>query len=144
MRKTRFVGTNLMRTAPPAGFGIDFMVDDDDAIVATVTFDESKEGDKGILHGGAIAAVLDEAMGAAAYEYGQPGYTVTMTYNYASHIPLHEDVHIKAWIEKVEGKKVFAACSAQLVDGTEAVNGTGLFIASAKLKKHLDARANKQ
>lgn len=141
-RKTRFVGTRLMRSAPPAGFGIDFLLDDDMAIVAEVVFDDSKEGDRGILHGGAIATVLDEAMGAVAYENGKPGYTVTMTYNYKSHIPLHAPVAIRAWVEKIEGKKVFTACTATLADGTLAVDGTGLFIASEKLKKHLDAKAN--
>ncbi|MEL6524874.1 MAG: PaaI family thioesterase [Chloroflexota bacterium] len=141
-RKTRFVGTKLMRNAPPAGFGIDFLVNDDMEIVADVTFDESKEGDKGILHGGAIATVLDEAMGAVAYENGKPGYTATMTYNYRSHIPLYETVAIRAWIEKIDGKKVFAACTATLTDGTLAVDGTGLFIASEKLKQHLDAKAS--
>ena len=136
-RIARFTGTRFMTSPTPAGFGIRFCVADDNSVYATVVFDESKEGGRGILHGGAIAAVLDEAMGTAAGENGTPGYTVTMTYNYKAHIPLNEEITVRAWVERVEGRKVFAECDAQLADGTVAVTGSGLFIQSETLKKQL-------
>ena len=138
-RISRFKGTNFMCRESPYGFGIRFMVNDDKSIFAKITFDEHKEGGQGILHGGAISAVLDEAMGTAAFERGKPGYTATMTYNYHSHIPLFQEVTIRAWVEKIEGKKVFAACETILTDGTIAVTGTGLFIASEKLKREVES-----
>jgi acyl-coenzyme A thioesterase PaaI-like protein len=133
-RISRFTGTNFLCKASPYGFGIRFYVAEDKSVFVTTQFDEHKQGGQGILHGGAIAAVLDEAMGTAAFEAGSPGYTATMTYNYKSHIPLNQDVTIRAWIEKQEAKKVFAACEAVLADGTVAVTGTALFIASDQLK----------
>ena len=139
-RISRFTGTNFMHRQPPYGFGVRFSVKDDHSVFADVAFDASKEGGKGIVHGGAVAAVLDEAMGAAAYEAGQPGYTVTMTYNYQSHIPLYETSHIRAWVAKIEGKKIFTACDVTLPDGTVAVTGNGLFIASEKLKAQIDSK----
>jgi|GEM_PF-2147028 len=133
-RLSRFPGTKFMHREPPAGFGIRFSVNDDKSVFVKVIFDESKEGGKGILHGGAIAAVLDEAMGTAAFEAASAGYTATMTYSYKSHIPLYEEVTIKAWVVNVEGKKIYAECEAVLADGTVAVIGNGLFIASEKLQ----------
>lgn len=136
---SRFTGTNFMNRQSPYGFGIRFYVNEDRSVFADVTFDESKEGGKAIVHGGAIAAVLDEAMGTAAYESGKAGYTATMTYNYHAHIPLYQEVHIRAWVEKIEGKKIYAACEALLSDSKPAVTGTGLFIASESLQKVIEA-----
>lgn len=138
-RVSHFRGTSFMTEQSPYGFGIRFMVEDDQTIFAEVVFDKSKEGGNGIVHGGAIAAVLDEAMGVAAYEAGQPGYTVTMTYNYRSHILIGEKIIITAQVDKIEGRKVFASCKAALLDGTIAVDGIGLFIFSDVLKAELDA-----
>lgn len=139
---SRFPGTNFMTRPAPEGFGVRFRVADDKSIYANIVFDESKQGDVGILHGGAIAAVLDEAMGVAAYEHGHAGYTVSMTYNYKKHIPLQEPITVKARVDTVEGRKIFASCEAYLPDGAVAVDGSGVFIASKKLQKHLDANAH--
>lgn len=137
-RISRFSGTKFMTSSPPVGFGVRFSVADNKTVFTTIVFDESKEGGKGILHGGAIAAVLDEAMGVAAYENGQAGYTVTMTYNYQSHIPIGHEIRIRAWVEAIVERKIFTACDAQLPDDTIAVIGSGIFVASKKLQKQLD------
>lgn len=137
-RISKFSGTKFMTRQNPYGFGIRFSVNDDQSVFATVTFDESKEGGAGILHGGAISAVLDEAMGAAAYEAGSAGYTVHMAYQFATHIPLYQEILIRAWVTKIEGKKVYINCSATLPDEIVAVTGEGLFIASQKLQTMLD------
>lgn len=132
---SNFTGTKLMFTEPPVGFGIRFSVEDDKSVFVRVTFDESKEGGVGVLHGGAIAAVLDEAMGTAAFEAVKAAYTATMTCNYQSMIPLYEEVLIRAWVTKSEGKKIYIESEAILKDATVAVTATGLFIASDKLQK---------
>lgn len=137
-RTSRFTGTNFMCNPPPEGFGVRFKVADDDSVFAEIIFDESKQGGHGILHGGAIAAVLDEAMGAAAFEAGHGGYTITMTYNYKQHIPLGQTITVRARVDKIEDeRKVFASCEALLPDGSIAVDGTGLFIVSKKLQAML-------
>ena len=136
-RFSRFTGTTFMVSPAPVGFGIRFSVADDQSVYAVVVFDESKQGGAGILHGGAIAAVLDEAMGVAAYESGHAGYTVTMTYNYKTHIPLGEEIMIRAWVDRVEGRKVFALCEARLADDQLAVDGSGIFVSSEVLQKQL-------
>jgi uncharacterized protein (TIGR00369 family) len=131
---TQFPGTNFMNRESPYGFGICFSVNEDKSITAKVTFDEHKQGGPGILHGGAIAAVLDEAMGVAAFEHGKGGFTATMTINYHRPIPLFHKVTVRAWIEKSEGKKVYAVCETFLEDGSLAASGTGLFIESEMLQ----------
>lgn len=135
---SKFPGTNFMNRESPYGFGIKFLVSEDKTISAKVVFDEHKQGGPGILHGGAIAAVLDEAMGNATFEYGKGGFTATMTINYHKPIPLFQEVTIRAWIEKSDGKKVYALCEALLEDGSLAVSGTGLFIESEMLQLEIE------
>lgn len=135
---SEFHSTNFMGRESPYGFGIRFSVNEDKSICTKVIFDEHKQGAPGILHGGASAAVLDEAMGAAVFEYGKAGFTATMTVNYHKPIPLFQEITFRAWVEKSEGKKVFAACEALLPDGTVAVSGTGLFIQSDMLQQMMN------
>lgn len=138
-RISNFTGTRFLSTPSPEGFGIRFSVADDKSVFVTVIFDESKEGGAGVLHGGAIAAVLDEAMGTAAFEAVKAAYTATMTCDYKAMIPLFEEVLIRARVTKSEGKKIYVESEAMLKDGTVAVIATGLFIASDKLQMIVDA-----
>jgi acyl-coenzyme A thioesterase PaaI-like protein len=143
-RRSNFPGTRFLSRPAPAGFGMEFYVRDDKSIYAEIIFDESKEGGSGILHGGAIAAVLDEAMGVAAYEAGHAGYTVTLTCNYKKHIPLGKRITIRARVDTIEGRRVFASCEALLPDGEIAVDATGIFIRSETLQRRIDERIASQ
>ena len=135
-----FLGTNFVARESPYGFGIRFFIDrEDNSIYATTVFDRHKEGGPGILHGGAVAAVLDEAMGAACFAQDHPGFTVTMTYDYKTHIPLNIEIKLRAWVEKIEGRKAFATCEAVLPDGTVAVTGSGIFVRSDRLREMIES-----
>lgn len=135
---SKFTGTRFITRQSPYGFGVRFAVQEDHSIMAKMTFDRNKEGGYQIVHGGAVAAVLDEAMGVAAFERGHPGYTVTMTYDYKRHIPINAEVTIRAWIDRIEGRKIFAKCEALLEDGKLAVSGHGIFIFSQTLLDHIN------
>jgi acyl-coenzyme A thioesterase PaaI-like protein len=143
-KATKFYSTNFTGRESPYGFGFEMSVEEDKTICGTVVFDEHKQGAPGLLHGGASAAVLDEAMGAAVFEYGKAGFTASMTINYHKPIPLFQEVTIRAWVEKSEGKKIFTACEARLEDGTVAISGTGLFIQSEMLQALLKASFTEQ
>jgi acyl-coenzyme A thioesterase PaaI-like protein len=127
-----FPGTHYMRGAPPVGFGVQFMTLDDNSVYARIQFDVSKEGPPGYAHGGAVATVLDEAMGAAAFEADRPGFTATMTINYRQSAPLNTDLEVRARVEKIEGNKTFVQ-GELLLDGKIAAESQGLFIYSQQL-----------
>ncbi len=143
-RRSRFPGTRFLSRPAPAGFDVVFYVTDDRRIYAEIVFDASKEGGPGILHGGAIAAVLDEAMGVAAYEAGHAGYTITLTCNYKKHIPLGKPITVRARVDTIEGRRVFASSEATLPDGTIAVDATAIFIVSAELQRRLENKKTSQ
>lgn len=139
-RDTRFPGSRLMRTPAPGGYGMRFTVLDDNSIYVRYVFDEYKEGPPGHAHGGAVATVLDEAMGTAAFESERLGYTATMTVNYRASVPLGVEVEVRARVIRTEGSKTWVTAEITLPDGRIAADSSGLFIMSQALLERLIAR----
>lgn len=97
-------------------------------LYARVTFGPETEGPPGAVHGGAIAAVLDEAMGAACWLQGHPVLGARIAIDYKRLTPLGFVGEVESWIERIDGRKIFL--QAQLRDGDGAVYAVseGLFV----------------
>jgi acyl-coenzyme A thioesterase PaaI-like protein len=78
-------------------------------LVGRAWFGPGAAGPPGHAHGGSIAAVLDEAMGAAAWTAGHTVVAVQLDTRFRRMIPLGTDALLEAWVEGVEGKKVRTA-----------------------------------
>ena len=92
--------------APPLRLRID---EDGDppAVAGTARFGPQYEGPPGHVHGGYLAAAFDEVLGMAQSLGGKPGMTGTLTVRYRSPTPLHLEVDLRGWVERVEGRKIF-------------------------------------
>jgi acyl-coenzyme A thioesterase PaaI-like protein len=60
------------------------------------------------VHGGFVAAAFDEMLGFAQSLTGNPGMTGTLTVRYRAPTPLKAELGLEAWVERVEGRKIFA------------------------------------
>lgn len=60
----------------------------DNALVAVADFGPRAEGAPGLVHGGMILTVLDEALGAAAWVAGHPSLTVRLNTEFRLSVPL--------------------------------------------------------
>ncbi len=89
--------------APP----MQLRVDDDGTVRGTVRFDGPYEGPPGCVHGGFVAAVFDELLGAAQSSSGPPGMTGTLTIVYRSPTPLHTDLTLEGVTIRRDGRKIF-------------------------------------
>lgn len=99
----------------------------DGTVEARPTFGTLYEGPPGCLHGGVIAGIFDEALGAAQTYAGQAGMTGRLTVHYRSPTPLHTELHLRAWLESVNGRKV--VCKGTLHAGERlCAEADGLFI----------------
>jgi acyl-coenzyme A thioesterase PaaI-like protein len=78
----------------------------DGRLVGRAWFGPGTQGPPGHAHGGAIAAVLDEAMGAAAWMAGHRAVAAHLATNFKRMLPLGTDAMLEAWVERVEGRKV--------------------------------------
>lgn len=135
MGESQFVGSRMMRSPAPSGYGVTFQRTGDGAVEAYFTFDASKEGPPGYAHGGAVAAVLDEAMGTACFEAGRVGFTVTMTVNYRTSAPLDQPLRVAASVERTEGRKTFTWAALTNHDGQLIADATAIFIMSERLSQ---------
>jgi acyl-coenzyme A thioesterase PaaI-like protein len=83
----------------------------DGAAVGQVRFGHAYEGPPGHVHGGFIAAAFDEVLGYAQSLTGSPGMTGTLTVVYRAPTPLHTDLRYEGRVDRVEGRKIFAAAT---------------------------------
>ncbi|MGE3386036.1 MAG: PaaI family thioesterase [Bdellovibrionales bacterium] len=102
-----------------------------DRIIADVYFGKRAEGPPGRVHGGAIASVLDEAMGAAVWLSQNTGYTLKLEVEFLSPTPLCKNLRLNATVGKIRGRKITAFASLHLANGVEIVRAKAVFI-----KKH--------
>ena len=75
-------------------------------IRGTVNFGYQFEGPPTCVHGGVIAEVFDELLGAASIVAGNPGMTGTLTIRYRKPTPLRTDLRLEARCEQRDGRKI--------------------------------------
>ncbi len=68
----------------------------------------SLNGPPSAVHGGFVAAILDELLGMAAVVAGIGGFTGTLTVRYLRPTPIATDLDLQARVESTEGRKVIA------------------------------------
>jgi acyl-coenzyme A thioesterase PaaI-like protein len=92
-----------------------------------VTFDYPYEGPPTCVHGGVIAELFDELMGAANVLANHPAMTGTLTVRYRKPTPLLTPLDLMARFVRSEGRKVFT-WAAIYNDGVLTAEAEGLFI----------------
>ena len=84
-----------------------FLRDSDQRLVGRAWFGPGAQGPPGQAHGGSMASVLDEAMGAAAWIAGHLVVAVQLNTSFRKMLPLGTDALMEAWVERIEGRKVY-------------------------------------
>lgn len=111
--------------APPLRFWADR-----DAGVARGSgrFGSAYEGAPGLVHGGFVAAALDELLGFATMFSGSPGMTGEITIRFLRPTPIDVDLQMTGRFERQEGRRLFL--SGELAAGGQrTAEAHGVFIA---------------
>lgn len=90
-------------------------------------------GPPGFVHGGVIALVFDELLGVVAVVRGAGAMTGTLTVRYRRPTPIQRRVALRAWLDRVDGRKVFIR-GEMLVDDEVTAEAEGVFIRVAFLE----------
>ena len=111
----------------PKGMGVTYYLEGK-TILADFTYTIYEQGPPKHIHGGSIAAVLDEAMGAAAWYAGYPVIAVHLELDFVEMVPLDISVHVRARVDRRERRKVYT--SSEMTDdaGTVLARGRGIFL----------------
>lgn len=111
----------------PAGLGMSFYDDGESTVKSIVTPADHFQGYPGVLHGGVVAAMLDEVVGRSTMSGDHHRFmmTVNMTVQYRHPVPMGVEliavgqvIKLKGRLAKAEGKIILPdrtiACEAQL------------------------------
>ena len=97
-------------------------------LYAKAWFGAKTMGPPGHVHGGAMAATLDEAMGAVCWMNGHKVVAATITINFLAMLPIETETIVEARIERIDGRKVQLRSSIKHPSGLVVAEGSGLFI----------------
>jgi len=93
----------------------------------TVNFGYAYEGPPGFIHGGYVAAIMDQFLGMAQIIGKKPGMTGTLTTRYRKPTPLNTDLQLEAEVTLLEGRKTLVKGEMRVGDIVTATC-EGLFI----------------
>lgn len=110
----------------PANMGLRLRIEGE-RVLGSVRFDRRQEGAPGFAHGGAVATVLDDALGTVLILVRRPAVTANLNVDFRAPAFLDRELSIEARCERIEGRKIHLA--GRLLDGTEIIaEGRALFI----------------
>ena len=116
-------------------WGVQFCALDAGGVAAAMVVTEHQQGPQGYAHGGVLAALLDEAMGAACWLFGGQSVSAHLDFDYKRPVPLGAAIRVSGQVERREGRKLFAVGSILLTeeDGALAVSSRGIFVDAPQL-----------
>ena len=94
------------------------------------TFRDHFNGPPGGVHGGVIAAVMDDILGTVCIVNGVGGFTGTLTVRYRKPTLLQERIELRAWVSGTDGRKTFASATFHH-KGELIAEADGVFIAGS-------------
>lgn len=116
-------GTDNLR-----GLHLEFRLREDEGMVAEWTPDSDLEGYPGIVHGGIVSTVLDEAMAKIVAANEGKALTAEMRVRFRRQAPSGQVAHIRGWIESQNKRMINAEAELTAQDGTELAHAWGTFL----------------
>ncbi|MDX1414862.1 MAG: PaaI family thioesterase [Candidatus Promineifilaceae bacterium] len=115
-------------TANSKGIGVRWYADMEGVISTEFSLTEHEQGPPGHAHGGALAAILDEIMGTAAWNSGFMVMAANLNVDYVLPVPLGVPLTAIGEVSGRDGRKVFTESEIRLPDGRVAAMARGIFI----------------
>jgi acyl-coenzyme A thioesterase PaaI-like protein len=97
-------------------------------LYAKAWFGTKTMGPPGHVHGGAMAATLDEAMGAVCWMNGHHVVAATITISFLAMLPIETETIVEARIDRIDGRKVHLRSTLKNPSGLVVAEGSGLFV----------------
>ena len=106
----------------------------DGTCVGTAWFGDGAHGPPNHVHGGAVAYVLDEAMGSVAWMNDFPVVARKIDFEFLKMSPLKIEFTIEARVLRATDRNVYVEAELVLPDGTTTVKANGEFALLTKKK----------
>ena len=121
----------------PSGFHLQVRREGDE-VVAEHTFADRHSGAPGIVHGGAVATVVDDVLGFLLYVARAAGVTRHLEVEYLKPVLVGVPYVVRAKLDERDGRKLWVSCACTAPDGTLTFTARALFL-QVKLAHFADA-----
>ena len=101
---------------------------DGDEVVAEHVFEDRHSGAPGIVHGGAVATVVDDVLGFLLYVVRAPGVTRRLEVDYLKPVLTGVPYVVRGRLDERDGRKIWVSCECTGPDGAVTFRAKGLFV----------------
>jgi acyl-coenzyme A thioesterase PaaI-like protein len=112
----------------PQGLGLRFHIEAQGVVTAEWVPDSRWEGFRGIIHGGIVSTVLDEAMSKAVASAGTPGLTCQLEVRLRHSVTPAERLRIRAWVTEKRKRRVRVEADIRDTADAEKAHATATFL----------------
>lgn len=102
------------------------------------------EGFQGVIHGGIVVTVLDEAMSKAVAASGAPALTCELRVRLRRHIAPAEHLRVNGWIVEKRKRRIATEASLTDEDGQERAHAWAAFLELPAGRSHFQNRSIKE
>lgn len=113
--------------ANPRGLHLQFALRDGVAVAAFVPQPEH-QGYPGLLHGGLIAAILDEALGWTTYGRGLRAVTAKLTVRIREPVRIGQPVEVRGWTTRERRRWLEGRAQVRTADGHVLAEAEGILV----------------
>jgi len=113
----------------PHGLRLEFQVDREAKTIETTWVPATHhEGYQGIVHGGLVSTVLDEAMAKLSTYLDIPAVTAELTIRFLKPVPPNQPLRVRGRITEMRRRVLLAEAEALLADGSPAATAQAKLI----------------
>jgi acyl-coenzyme A thioesterase PaaI-like protein len=110
------------------GLRLCFATDGDHAVTTVWRTDEVWEGYRGVIHGGIVSTVLDEAMSKAVVAAGIRAFTCELRVRLRERVQVAEELRVRGWVVEKRKRRIAAEASLRDPNGTERAHAWATFL----------------
>lgn len=111
------------------GLQLEFQQSEDGAVVAEWIPEADLEGYRGIVHGGLVSTVLDEAMAKVVAATGSEALTAELHVRFRQQVRSGAPAQVRGWIESRNRRLLKTEASLMGQDGEELAHAWAMFLA---------------
>ncbi|SDM24839.1 PaaI family thioesterase [Halarsenatibacter silvermanii] len=118
----------------PLSLQLDFEHEDDEKsrVMTEFTPGEELSGFRGVVHGGIISTLLDEAMAKSIYLQGWQAVTAEMTVRYVEPVNTGETLRVLGWIQEQRRRIIETSSRIENKMGDELARAKARFVLKGK------------
>lgn len=113
----------------PHGLRLHFALDAGHSATAAWRTNEVWEGFRGVIHGGLVSTVLDEAMSKAVAAEGIRALTCELRVRLRQRVESSEELQVKGWVVEKRRRRILAEATLRDRGGRERAHAWATFLA---------------